>query len=203
MTLPPPFEAPLEHLRQALAKRSPQAPYLAFRLLELHSPQLALHSLRVASLTQDLAVLASYPGDPIPLRLGALLHDLGKLGLPADLLDAARPLSPEERALVSRHPIEGVCLLVTHPVPPFAMIDAIAHHHERWDGSGYPCGLAGTRIPLSGRIVALADVAEVLLRPRPYQARDPRDVRAELLASAGSQLDPDLTALALRYLFPE
>ncbi len=195
------FTPLLEQLRSALASRSPQAAHLAFRLLETHSPQLALHSLRVASLTQEISLLCGYSENPVDLRLGALLHDLGKILLPTELLAAARPLAADEHALVRRHPIEGVALLAdAFHVPPFATIDSIAHHHERWDGAGYPCGLVGARIPLSARIVAVADVLEVLLRPRPYQDLAPKDPLAELRAAAGVQLDPDLTEHAFRYL---
>jgi hypothetical protein len=126
------------------------------------------------------------------LEFAAVLHDIGKLGLPDAVLGKPGPLSTEERAVMERHPVigrqvlEGVAFLA--PV-----LDAVAGHHERWDGQGYPAGLAGTAIPLAARIIAVVDAFDAMTTARPYRpARSVAAARAELARCRGNQFDPDL-----------
>jgi putative nucleotidyltransferase with HDIG domain len=166
-------------------------------LLNAHLPGLGDHSLRsaraVGLLAQHLGLAAA---DRVALRLGALYHDVGKLYVPSDLLSVPRGFLPEEKAIVRRHVALGLRLLGKTPLPLFAY-DAIAHHHERWDGKGYPLGLAGRRIPLSARLLALVDVYDTLRNRRSYGPVFSREEALRELADvAGRQLDPDLAPLA-------
>jgi HAMP domain-containing protein len=123
------------------------------------------------------------------LQRGALLHDLGKVGIPAGILDKADRLTPRERQLVERHAVIGAEILA--PLPALAdLIPMVRWHHERLDGSGYPDGLRGEAIPLLARIVAVADVFDALVSGRPYRAGlSVESTMATLRAQAGVQLD--------------
>jgi putative nucleotidyltransferase with HDIG domain len=126
------------------------------------------------------------------LRIAGFLHDLGKIGIPSGLLLRPDALNAEERALVQRHPEIGARLVQPIGIAS-SVVDAIRHHHERWEGNGYPNGLAGEQIPLLARIVAVADAFDAMSSDRPYRrALDPEIVRAELEACAGTQFDPTL-----------
>jgi hypothetical protein len=125
---------------------------------------------------------------------GVALHDLGKLGLPDEILGKPGPLTQDERRTMERHTVLGARLLgsVRDPLTDLAASIALSHH-ERWDGDGYPFAIAGDRIPLAARIVAVVDVLDALVHERPYRTAWPID-RAieELRRLGGSQLDPDL-----------
>jgi putative nucleotidyltransferase with HDIG domain len=107
-------------------------------------------------------------------RIGALLHDVGKFAVPADILNKATPLSPAERAMVEQHAEAGAQLLANVEFP-WGVLPMIRHHHERWDGTGYPHGLVAEAIPLSARILCIADVYDALTTNRPYRQALTRD----------------------------
>lgn len=125
------------------------------------------------------------------VRLGACLHDVGKIGVPESLLRSPRPLTSEEHALLRRHTEIGADILAdVEAWQPVRRI--VRHHHERFDGTGYPDGLAGTAIPLGARIVAVADAYDVIVSGRPYRPpRSPDAAIAELRAGRGGQFDPE------------
>jgi response regulator RpfG family c-di-GMP phosphodiesterase len=126
------------------------------------------------------------------LRLSAFLHDLGKVGVPTDLLLRPGALEPAERRIVEEHPVIGARLLAPLDVPGEVSL-ALRHHHEWWDGSGYPDGIAGDRIPLAARIIGVADAFDAMTCDRPYRRALSRDVVvSELRRFAGSQFDPDV-----------
>jgi diguanylate cyclase (GGDEF)-like protein len=133
------------------------------------------------------------------LRLAGLLHDLGKIGIPDAVLNAPRSLTTEEFDIVKRHPEIGFSLLEGLELDP---IDGwVLHHHEHWDGSGYPHGLKGQEIPLGSRIVLVADAFEAITADRPYRrAQSPEAALAELRSRAGTQFDPDVVAALERVL---
>jgi putative nucleotidyltransferase with HDIG domain len=125
-------------------------------------------------------------------RVGALLHDVGKIVVPSDILNKPGALTPEERAIMERHPTAGVELLRDVEFP-WDVIPMIRGHHERWDGHGYPDGLAGESIPLAARILCVADVYDALTSQRPYRrAFESRDALKLMHADVGRQFDPEI-----------
>lgn len=134
------------------------------------------HSRRVAAAATALAERLGLPEPEVQTTArGAFLHDLGKVGLSDAILLKPGPLTPEERAEMQRHPVIGADLL--GPLRSFAGVaPVLRHHHERWDGSGYPDGLVGDAIPLAAQIVGLLDVYDALTTTRSYRpARSPRE----------------------------
>jgi putative nucleotidyltransferase with HDIG domain len=125
-------------------------------------------------------------------RMGALLHDVGKIVVPPEILNKPGALTPDERALIERHPDAGVELLSDIEFP-WDIRPMVRHHHEAWDGSGYPAGLAGETIPLPARILCVADVYDALASDRPYRPAFPHERTLEVMsAEAGRRLDPSL-----------
>ena len=124
------------------------------------------------------------------LEQAAMLHDIGKLGIPTEILHAPRPLTQEERTVMEEHPVIGESILRGIPYLE-EVARAVRHEHERWDGNGYPDGLAGEAIPLASRVVFACDAWHAMTSDRPYRKALDEDVaRAELAANAGSQFDP-------------
>jgi putative two-component system response regulator len=154
-----------------------------------HCRWLARHAARVA-------VQVGLRGEELEaVAYGALLHDVGKIGVPGYLLRKEGPLSEEEWGLMRRHPEIGerICrpLSVSRGMAP-----VIRHHHERFDGRGYPDGLRGSAIPLGARIVAIADAYEAMFHGRPYQpAKSHQQALGELEQLAGRQFDPELVPI--------
>jgi putative two-component system response regulator len=142
------------------------------------------------------ALLAAELGLPVEelrlMRLAAPLDDIGKIGIPDEILLRPGKLSPAEFALVTRHTVIGSEILTRSSSEHLHMAEVIARsHHERWDGSGYPDGLAAEAIPLPGRLVALADVFDALTHDRPYKsAWTLEQAVTEIRQIAGTQLDP-------------
>jgi putative nucleotidyltransferase with HDIG domain len=134
------------------------------------------------------------------LALAALLHDIGKLTLPKEVLEKDGPLTAAEYALVQSHPRAGAELLESFPFLRTAGT-VIALHHERWDGAGYPYGVRGSLIPFSTRILAVADTYDTVTSDRPYgRGRDPESALHLLQLIAGSQLDPALVKAFVRLM---
>jgi len=126
------------------------------------------------------------------LHLAGLLHDIGKIGVADAVLYKPSRLTSEEFGEVQRHAALATEVLQPLPLPP-EVRSAIYHHHERWDGQGYPGKLAGTRIPLFARIIALCDTWDAMVRDRPYQLRrTPQEASDEILRNKGTQFDADL-----------
>jgi diguanylate cyclase (GGDEF)-like protein/putative nucleotidyltransferase with HDIG domain len=152
------------------------------------------HSQRVADLAARTARRLGLPDEEVELtRLAASLHDLGKLAIPEEILRKPGPLTEPERMVLERHPQIGFRMLESLGVDPVA--DWVLHHHERWDGSGYPDGLPGDRIPLGARIIFVADAYDAMTSERVYRRRvAPQHAIAELERCAGSQFDPEIVA---------
>ncbi|WP_292910526.1 HD domain-containing phosphohydrolase [Niveispirillum sp.] len=156
------------------------------------------HVTRIGRMAGLLASLAKLP-PPLSAKIAsaAPLHDIGKIGIPDRVLLKPGKLDEDEWAIMKGHARIGQQLLAGSGLPLLDLASEIAGtHHERWDGSGYPNGLAGTDIPVSGRIVAICDVFDALLSPRPYKrAWAVDDVVTYMREIAGAHLDPDLTRL--------
>ena len=152
------------------------------------------HSQRVADLAARTARRLGLPDEEVELtRLAASLHDLGKLAIPEEILRKPGPLTDPERMVLERHPQIGFRMLESLGVDPVA--DWVLHHHERWDGSGYPDGLPGDQIPLGARIIFVADAYDAMTSERVYRRRvAPGQAIAELKRCSGSQFDPEIVA---------
>jgi response regulator RpfG family c-di-GMP phosphodiesterase len=163
------------------------------RTLEARHPSTCGHSLRVRNYAVRLGELLGLPEcQRRPLALAAKLHDIGKVGTPEDILNKPGRLTPAEEAVVREHPVTGERIL-TPIIRSRAVLAAIRGHHERWDGGGYPDGLAGERVPLLARVIAVTDCFDALTSCRSYRAALPRRAALEILrAGAGTQFDPAL-----------
>jgi putative nucleotidyltransferase with HDIG domain len=165
-------------------------------LLDAHDVHYHGHSRAVAALADMVARRLELPDEERRhIHFAALLHDVGKLRLGPGLLATKGRLTPEEKERVRQHPALGVEIL--RPIARWSELAPVIHsHHERWDGRGYPRGLAGTDIPLGGRIVAIAEAFEAMVRSTPYSVRRTSDeALAEVEACAGTQFDPILARL--------
>jgi HD-GYP domain-containing protein (c-di-GMP phosphodiesterase class II) len=137
------------------------------------------------------------------VRHAAALHDLGKIGIPENILHKKSKLSDEEYEVVKKHPQIGVDII--RPIHFLhKIIPAMLHHHERWDGGGYPYGLKGSAIPLGARIVAVADAYQAMISDRPYRkAISQEDAVDTLKKNAGTQFDPEIVDAFLDVLSTE
>jgi putative nucleotidyltransferase with HDIG domain len=161
--------------------------------LVLRDPDNAGHAARVTELALRIAdAIGAEPRRIRAIRDGGPLHDIGKLELDRAILDKPGALEPEEIEEIRTHPELGARML--HGIRSLrASLDCVLHHHERWDGTGYPYGLDGEQIPLEARILAVADAYDAMTSHRPY--RDPRtheEALAEVERCAGSQFDPQI-----------
>jgi diguanylate cyclase (GGDEF)-like protein len=159
------------------------------------------HAAHVADLATRTAERLALPASVVlRCRLGGWLHDVGKAAIPAGVLDKPGPLDDEEWALMRTHPVVGEDMVGR--VPPLRQATAaVRHHHERYDGRGYPDGLAGAAIPIEARIVAAADAYSAMTADRPYSAaRTPEEAAAELRRVRASHLDPAVVAALLDVL---
>ena len=161
------------------------------KALELRDKETIGHSKRVNNLTLKLAQAMGIQGEAlVNIRRGALLHDIGKMGTSDVILHKTGPLDEEERKVIQKHPQDGYDLLKQIDFLKPAL-EIPLYHHERWDGSGYPCGLKGEEIPLSARIFAVIDVFDALCNDRPYRKAMPfEEVIQYLKEQSGSHFDP-------------
>src|SRR4051794_3306080 len=153
------------------------------------------HTQRVAAMAARLARRLGLSDEEVDLvRLGAPLHDVGKIAIPDSILLKPERLTAEEFEVVKTHAVVGGRILEGSTAPQLAFAERIARtHHERWDGSGYPDGLVADAIPLPGRLVAVADVFDVLVHERPYkEGWSVEDAAQEIARNAGTQFDPDV-----------
>jgi polar amino acid transport system substrate-binding protein len=148
------------------------------------------HSHRVADCVVNLARLMGSPLDQDFIRQVAALHDIGKIGVPDEILLKRGRLTEEEMDLIRFHPVLGASIL-SRAAGMNRMVPIVLHHHERWDGSGYPSGLAHVDIPVESRIIFVADAFDAMTAVRPYgRVYTTEEALAELRAHSGSQFDP-------------
>jgi len=162
------------------------------------------HSDRVAMLSKQLALEIGYNAeDAERVRLCGILHDVGKIGVPEAVLCKNGRLTDEEFDMIKLHPEIGANMLKELPSLQ-DILPGVLHHHERWDGRGYPAGLAGENIPELGRILALADTFDAMSSNRAYRSAMPREkVLEEIEKCAGSQFEARLAEAFLRLDFTE
>ena len=161
--------------------------------IEARDPYARGHSSRVTVFAQAMARRLRLDKERLAvLRLGALLHDVGKLVVPSGVLLKCGPLTEEELRLMRRHPAAGARMLRTLGAPE-TILPLVLHHHERWDGDGYPTGRRGDDIPLEARVLCIADSFDAMTSTRPYRASwTPDKALEELERCAGTQFDPEL-----------
>ncbi len=157
-----------------------------------HATRLAEWAVRVA---EDVGVTKE---DLEDIERASLLHDIGKIGVPDQILLKPGKLTESERELAEKHPEFGWAIL--RPIPGFEKASLLVlHHHERWDGGGYPAGLTGSEIPLGSRIVSIVDAYDAMISDRAYRSGLPKEeALRRLRKDAGSQFDPELTEFFIR-----
>ena len=170
------------------------------RAVEAKDPYMRRHSEQVAHYAVNLAVALGLPAATVEsIRVASLLHDIGKIGVPDRILTKPGPLTDEEFEPIRRHPAMGAEILSS--VTMFsreAML--VRHHHERWDGKGYPDGLTGEESPLASRIMQVADCIDAMLMERTYKKGYPVEkMIGELIRCAGAQFDPKIAAVAVQW----
>ncbi|MBV9943766.1 MAG: HD domain-containing protein [Solirubrobacterales bacterium] len=181
-----------ERARAQELKRSYMATVRALsNAVEARDAYTGKHAERVAA--YGLEIARKFPSELVltpELEFGFLLHDVGKVAIPDAILYKPGPLDSAERALMSRHPVIGS--EIVHGIEFLAeAADVVRFHHERWDGAGYPDGLAGEDIPLAARVFAVADVLDALTTERPYRpATSLRYARGMINAESGQHFDP-------------
>jgi putative nucleotidyltransferase with HDIG domain len=150
------------------------------------------HSFRVALYAVALAKAMGVHGEALKaIEWGALLHDVGKMVVPDEILRKMGPLTDEEWHIMRQHPTWGFDMLAEVSFLQPAALEIIYSHHERWDGEGYPRGIAGEAVPLSARIFAVVDTYDAITSDRPYRRARPHQAAVgELVRVAGQQLDP-------------
>jgi HD-GYP domain-containing protein (c-di-GMP phosphodiesterase class II) len=163
------------------------------RALGAHDPYTGAHSSRVAALATPLALRLGWDERRLwLLGLVAAVHDVGKLAVAGAVLRKPGDLTPAELEAIQHHPALGAGFVVA--LPPFRpALGGVLYHHERWDGGGYPSGVAGSAIPIEARILAVADAFDAMTSTRPYRrAAAPERALEEIERCAGTQFDPCL-----------
>jgi HD-GYP domain-containing protein (c-di-GMP phosphodiesterase class II) len=157
------------------------------------------HSERVSHVSTQIARAIGLSAEDVEtIRIAGLVHDVGKIGVPEAVLCKQGRLTDPEFDAIKRHPQIGYGIL--QDIRPLkGVLPGVLHHHERWDGKGYPSGLSGESIPLQARIIAIADTFDAMSSTRSYRPAMPRDkVLAELQRCAGTQFDPALIPAFMR-----
>jgi putative nucleotidyltransferase with HDIG domain len=171
------------------------------RAIDAKSPWTAGHSERVTALALEIGRHLKLMQDELDLlHRAGLLHDIGKIATPPEILDKPGKLTDEERRIICQHPEKGARIL--EPVEDFAAVVPIAmQHHERFDGKGYPAGLAGEKITLGARILAVADVFDAVTSERPYRKGMPLERAIEIIKEGcGTQFDPKVVEAFLEIM---
>lgn len=163
------------------------------QLLDLKDLNTGVHSTRLAEWALHVAEELGLDGDALgDLEVAALLHDIGKIGIPDAILNKPARLTPDEYALMKKHPEYGWAVLRQIPGMESASL-VILHHHENFNGGGYPAGLRAEEIPLGSRIVSVIDAFDAMVSSRPYRQGLPfEEAERRLLEASGTQFDPDV-----------
>jgi putative two-component system response regulator len=170
------------------------------RAVESRDPETGDHIGRIAAVSHRLALAAGLSADEAELlRRASAMHDVGKISIPDRILSKPGPLTMDERRIMERHAEVGADLLAGSRSDLVQLGEVVARtHHERWDGTGYPAGLAGEEIPLAGRICAICDVFDALMSSRPYKPPWTFDsALEEIREQRGRHFDPHLVDLFL------
>ena len=178
-----------------LLKQNSEILELLVKTIEAKDPYTSGHSQRVATLSREIAANMGLPHNIVEkVETAALLHDIGKIDVAfSGLIRGSHQLSPEERHIIRSHPVRGAKLLGSISSLGDHVLKAVRHHHEHYDGNGYPDGLSGMDIPLEARIIMVADTVDAMLSDRPYRpALTEIKVQEELDRFSGRQFDPEI-----------
>ena len=176
--------------------------YTIARITDVHSAETGNHIKRVSEYAKLLAILAGYDKEKAEIfKLAAAMHDVGKIGIPHDILNKPDKLSVQELSVMRKHPNIGYDILSQSKRPLLRAAAIVAHqHHEKYDGSGYPRGLKGKQIHILGRITALADVFDALDTPRSYKKRWALHETMNFIQNeSGKHFDPRLVDLLIKH----
>jgi polar amino acid transport system substrate-binding protein len=178
--------------------------FAMIQILELHDPYTKGHSENVANLSAALAEKLGYPKEKIQkIYWTGLVHDIGKILIPNTLLGKPGSLTKEEFQKLKKHPELGAKVLKTSEELSDIVL-AVRHHHERWDGGGYPDGLSGTNIPEESRIISVADTFDAITSDRPYRKSHSWEFAIkEIKENAGKQFDPEIAAVFVKFITEE
>jgi HD domain-containing protein len=193
------FESVARLRRETIEAVLKMAEHLDFRDTNTYE-----HSQRLADLTRRLAsALELTPEHVDEIVLASRVHDLGKIGISNEILLKQGPLTPEETKIMSQHPVIGSQILSSYSMFQ-SSIPIVRHHHERWDGRGYPDGVSGENIPIGARIISIADSFDAMTADRPYRKGLSVDEAVERLkAGMGTQYDPKLCAIFIQTLMED
>jgi HD-GYP domain-containing protein (c-di-GMP phosphodiesterase class II) len=161
--------------------------------IDAKDPHTSMHSDEVAQISHALALtLGMAPREADIIHVAGHLHDIGKIGVPDMVLRKQEPLNTMEWQAIRKHPEAGADIIrPVKALKSLGVVDMVHHHHERYDGKGYPSKLAGMQIPVGARIIALADSLSAMLQNRPYRkARTFESAHAEIIRCSGTQFDP-------------
>jgi HD-GYP domain-containing protein (c-di-GMP phosphodiesterase class II) len=164
--------------------------------MEIRDPYTAGHEVRVAQIAYAIGQEMGWPEDRLQgLRMAAMVHDIGKISIPSEILTKPARLNPVEFALVKRHPESSYIILKDIPYT-WPIADIVRQHHEKLDGSGYPLGLKGDAILPEAKVLAVADIVEAMAAARPYRAALGLEVAlAQIEKEAGTLLDAEVVRI--------
>jgi len=191
--------AKLQHAYRVLKKAHLDSVKVLAEAIDAKDPYTRGHSDRVRRMSLKIAISLGFTEDKLEsLEYGALLHDIGKIGIKDEVLQKPGILNPGEYQYIQEHPLIGV--KIVEGIEFFRdKIPMIRNHHERFDGKGYPDGLAGEAIPLEARIITVPDAFDAMTSVRPHSQNKPlRDVLTELAGGKGTQFDPKILEIFLR-----
>jgi HD-GYP domain-containing protein (c-di-GMP phosphodiesterase class II) len=194
----------VKELEEELKSRQASLVCAFNQLLDLKDLNTGVHSTRLAEWTVRVARQLGIPErDLYQFEVAALLHDVGKIGIPDSILKKPARLSDDERALMNKHPEYSWSVLRLFPGLERASLFAL-HHHESYNGKGYPAGLKGEEIPFGSRIVCVIDAFDAMVSSRPYRTGLPVDEAIRrLILDSGTQFDPQIVQSFLRIAQPE
>ncbi|MFO7168236.1 MAG: response regulator [Chloroflexota bacterium] len=175
--------------------------FMLAQAVEAKDPYTEGHLQRISAYAEQLGLACGLTAEEVrAVRYGGLLHDIGKIGVRDSILLKPGPLTDAERAEMCRHPEIGARIVGQMRFAP-EVAPIIRHHHERWDGRGYPDGLRETQVPFGARIISIVDSYDVMVNDRPYRrALSKEEALSRLLAGRGTQFDPEILDVFIRLL---
>jgi HD-GYP domain-containing protein (c-di-GMP phosphodiesterase class II) len=201
---PAPKDVELRHLEQRLRDVTSSTLCALVQLLDLKDLTTGVHSSRMVEWAITISKLLDLSAEVTrEVEIAAVLHDIGKIGVPDEILKKPGRLTPEEQAVMRKHPEYGWAVMKNIPGLETASL-LILHHHEAWDGSGYPAGLREENIPLGSRVVAITDAFDAMTSDRCYRGALPvEEALSRLEKFSGRQFDPNMVSIFAEFVRSE